>query len=167
MLAAKTVDDVLAIKTLTGIELRDYLSVRDVMVHRRVYVGPDASMSEAARLMTTRNIPSLPVLSDSGEVLGMVGHRELLRHLLPTHVKRITGDAPSKSNGDLGAKDPFSITVREVMDRSVLCISEDQTVREIATMMLSRNIDRFPVVRDGKLVGFLTCGDMVRSLFGR
>ena len=30
-----------------------------------------------------------------------------------------------------------------------------------------RNIDRFPVVRDGRLVGFLSRGDMVRCLFGR
>ena len=167
LLAAETVDDVLAVEQLTEIELRDYLSVREVMVHRRVYVGPDASMSDAVRLMTSRDIPSLPVLSDTGEVLGMVGHKELLQHLLPSHVKRITGGHPPESDGELGAVDPFTISVREVMDRSVLCISEDQTVREVATMMLSRNLDRFPVVRDGRLVGFLTCGDMVRSLFGR
>jgi len=40
-------------------------------------------------------------------------------------------------------------------------------VGEVATMMLNRGIDRFPVVRDGALIGFLTRGDMVRRLFGR
>jgi CBS domain-containing protein len=52
------------------------------------------------------------------------------------------------------------------MDRTVLCVSDDQTLGEIATMMLNRNVDRFPVVRDGALVGFLTRGDIVRRLLG-
>jgi CBS domain-containing protein len=53
------------------------------------------------------------------------------------------------------------------MDRTVLCISEDQTLADVATMMLNRNIERFPVVSEGKLVGFLDRGDIVRRLLGR
>jgi CBS domain-containing protein len=168
LLAAESADDVIAIEPLTGVELRDYLAVRDVMVHRRLYVAPDTKLQEAARLMATASVPALPVLSETGEVLGMVGQRELLRHLLPIHVKRMTGDdSPAEEACKPEQPDPNELLVREVMDRSVLCISEDQTIGEVATMMLSRNIDRFPVVRDGRLVGFLTRGDMVRCLFGR
>jgi len=168
LLASEKPEDVLAIESIAGIELRDYLEVRDVMVHRRLYVSPDTKLKEAARLMATASVPSLPVLSDTGEVLGMVGQKELLRHLLPVYVKRITGEESPEGNGDASDEpDPNELPVRDVMDRSVLCISEDQTIGEIATMMLSRNMDRFPVVRDGRLVGFLTRGDMVRRLFGR
>jgi CBS domain-containing protein len=168
LLVAERPEDVTAIEALTEIELRDYLAVRDVMVHRRLYVAPETMLREAARLMATASVPALPVLSETGEVLGMVGQRELLRHLLPIHVKRMTGDeSPAGGDGKSEQKDPNELLVREVMDRSVLCISEDQTIGEVATMMLSRNIDRFPVVRDGRLVGFLTRGDMVRCLFGR
>ncbi len=168
LLGAESPEDVTAIEPLTEIELRDYLAVRDVMVHRRLYVAPDTKLREAARLMATASVPALPVLSETGEVLGMVGQRELLRHLLPIHVKRMTGDeSTSEENGGPEQQDPNELMVREVMDRSVLCISEGQTIGEVATMMLSRNIDRFPVVRDGRLVGFLTRGDMVRCLFGR
>jgi CBS domain-containing protein len=53
------------------------------------------------------------------------------------------------------------------MDRSVLCISEEQSLAEVANMMISRNIERFPVVREGRLVGLLTRGEIVRRLFGR
>jgi CBS domain-containing protein len=167
LLAAETPEDVLAIESLTDIELRDYLAVRDVMVYRRLFVAPDTKLQEAAQLMAAASVPSLPVLSETGEVLGMVGQGELLRHLLPVHVKRMSGaDLPPDGDGS-EQKNPYDLTVREVMDRSVLCISEDQTIGEVATMMLSRNIDRFPVVRDGRLVGFLTRGDMVRCLFGR
>jgi len=96
-----------------------------------------------------------------------VGHGELLKHLLPVHVKRLTGGARAEKQMAVQMQDPYELPVREVMDRSVLCLSEQQTVAEVATMMLNRKIDSFPVVRDGALIGFLSRGDIVRRLFGR
>jgi CBS domain-containing protein len=56
--------------------------------------------------------------------------------------------------------------VRDVMTRQVLCVSPDQPVAEVAAMMTNKDVDRVPVVRDGRLVGFLTRGDIVRKLIG-
>jgi len=165
LLAAKAPSDVLAVESLGEIAMHDYLTVRDVMVRRQISIRPDASLGDAARKMVVHNVPSLLVVSDTNEVLGMVTHRELLRYLLPVHVKRLTG-GPSDTAIEK-TSDPFAMPVREVMDRSVLCVSEDQTVGEVASMMMNRKIDRFPVVRDGALIGFLTQGDVVRRLFGR
>jgi CBS domain-containing protein len=53
------------------------------------------------------------------------------------------------------------------MDRSVLCLAEDQTVADVAALMLAKDVDRFPVTRDGALVGFLTRGDIIRKLLTR
>jgi CBS domain-containing protein len=166
LLAAKTADDVLAIEPLAELELQDYLTVQDVMVRRQISIRPDTTLGDAARKMVVHNVPSLLVVSETNEVLGMVTHRELMRHLLPLHVKRLTS-APGVADTVEKTTDPFAMPVREVMDRSVLCVSEDQTVGEVANMMLNRKIDRFPVVRDGAVVGFLTQGDIVRRLFGR
>jgi CBS domain-containing protein len=52
------------------------------------------------------------------------------------------------------------------MDRTVLCLAEDQTIADVAALMLAKEVDRFPVTRDGALVGFLTRGDIVRKLLG-
>jgi len=167
LLKAASPGDVLSLPELQEIELRGYLTVRDVMVRRRITVRPDTTLGEAAQTMVMYNVPSLTVVSETNEVLGLVGHRELLRYLLPLHVKRLTGAPQADDRAPTDEDDPHGLPVREVMDRSVLCLSEDQTVGEVATMMLNRGIDRFPVVRDGALIGFLTRGDMVRRLFGR
>jgi CBS domain-containing protein len=53
------------------------------------------------------------------------------------------------------------------MDRSVLCLEEDQTVADVAALMLSKDVDRFPVTRDGALVGWVTRGDIVRRLLSK
>ena len=53
------------------------------------------------------------------------------------------------------------------MSRSVLCISEDQGLAEIVTLMVNKDVERMPVVTEGRLVGFLTRGDVLRKLYGR
>jgi CBS domain-containing protein len=165
--AARSRDDVLAAAPLAQAELPGYLTVRDVMVPRTLSVRPDATLGAASRLMVAHNVSALPVVSETNELLGMVSHREVLRYLLPIYVKRISGPAfkpPPPVGEHVG--DPHDLPVRNVMDRSVLSVSEDQTLADVATLMVNKNIDRFPVVREGTLVGFLTRGDVVRRIFG-
>jgi CBS domain-containing protein len=54
--------------------------------------------------------------------------------------------------------------VREAMARSVLCLAEDQTLGDVANLMSTKDLDRFPVVREGVVVGFLTRADVIRRL---
>jgi CBS domain-containing protein len=51
------------------------------------------------------------------------------------------------------------------MSRSVMCISEDQGLAEVATIMVNKDVERLPVVSEGRLTGFLTRGDIIRKLF--
>jgi CBS domain-containing protein len=141
--------------------------VRDFMTSKVLSVRPEQTLEFAARLMVAHDIPSLPVVSNSGVVLGIVTHREVLRFLLPKYVKRVsTGEFLAPVRRDpADRRDPNTIPVREAMDRSVLCISEDQTLADVASLIVNKDIDRFPIVRDGVLVGFITRGDIVRRLF--
>ncbi len=52
------------------------------------------------------------------------------------------------------------------MTRQVLCVSPEQPLAEVASLMANKDVDRVPVVREGRLVGFLTRGDIVRKLIG-
>lgn len=167
MLAARGPEDVMEAEQLAELELPGYLSVRDVMVRRRYAVQSTATLGDALRLMVAKGVHALPVVSETNEVLGIVTHRELIRHLLPLYVHRMSGAhrPPAKRRAETEG-DPHAIPIREVMDRSVLCVSEDQTLADVAALMINRDIERFPVVRDGALVGFLSRGDIVRRLLG-
>lgn len=168
LLSAASPEDVLASEALGSIELPGYLTVRDVMVEGGIAVQPETPLGEASRLMVQHDVHALPVVSETQEVLGMVTHAELLRHLLPLYVRRMSSGQyrAIQKEDEEQVTDPHDIPVREVMDRSVLCVSEDQVLADVATMMINRKIDRFPVVREGALVGFLTRGDIVRRLLG-
>ncbi len=164
---ARTPDQVVGLPTLAGIDLPSHLLVRDVMTSRLVSVGPETPLGEAARLMVERDVRALPVVDDAGSLLGMVTHRELLRFLIPDYLQRTkSGEfrAPTKSQLQRGSSDPRQIPVREAMARTVLCLAEDQTLTDVATLMSSKDVDRFPVVREGKVIGFLTRADLIRRL---
>ena len=52
------------------------------------------------------------------------------------------------------------------MTRQVMCVAPEQPIAEVAALMSNKDVDRVPVVREGRLVGFLTRGDIVRKLIG-
>src|SRR5438094_7438246 len=130
-------------------------------------VRADQTLGEVAHLMIEQDIRAMPVVDDASSLIGMVTHRELLRHLIPDFLQRTkTGEvrAPTRSQLQRASTDPRLILVKEAMARSVLCLSEDQTLADVANLMSSKDVDRFPVVREGVVVGLLTRADVIRRL---
>jgi len=167
LLAARTAEQVVALAALDAVELPSQLTVRDVMTAQAITVGPERTLGDVARLMVEHDIRALPVVDDGGSLIGMITHRELLRFLIPHFVQRTkTGEfhAPTRSQLQRGSADPQLIPAKEAMARSVLCLAEEQTLADVANLMSSKDVDRFPVVREGVVVGFLTRADVVRRL---
>jgi CBS domain-containing protein len=164
---AESPEALLAAPALASVEVPPELLVRDVLSGRVVSVTPETSLLEAARLMLHHGVAALPVVSEEREVLGLVSHGEILRHLLARHTGRSSGEYPAAKRGArLSTSLVRESAVRDVMDRSVLCLSEDQSVTEAATLMVNKRLEQVPVVREGTLVGLITREDLVRHLFG-
>jgi CBS domain-containing protein len=167
LLSARTPEEVMAVPALEATELPSHLLVRDVMTAQVFTVGPETTLGDVARLMVERTVRAVPVVDDAGTLLGMVTHKELLRYLIPDYLQRTKSGEfrpPTKSQVQRGSTDARLIPVREAMARSVLCLAEDQTLSDVANLMNSKDVDRFPVVREGKMVGFLTRADLIRRL---
>ena len=58
----------------------------------------------------------------------------------------------------------FGSKVSEIMTTEVVTASPEETVREVATLMADRNVNRLPVTENGRLVGIVTRGDIVRAI---
>jgi CBS domain-containing protein len=167
LLAAKTPEQVVALPAFSAIELPTHLTVRDVMTPHVYTAKPDQTLGEVATFMLEQDVRALPVVDESGALVGIVTHRELLRHLLPSYLQRTkSGEfrAPTAAQLQRGSGDPRHLLVKEAMARTVLCLSEEQTLSEVANLMNSKDVDRFPVVREGTVVGFLTRADLIRRL---
>jgi len=160
LLAAKTPEQVARIGALDAVELPSHLTVRDLMTQDVLAARPDQTLGDVARLMIEKDVRAIPVVDDGGALLGMVTHRELLRYLISDYLQRTkSGEvrAPSKAH-------PRDMFVKDVMARAVLCLAEEQTLSDVANLMNNKDVDRFPVVREGVVVGFLTRADLIRRL---
>jgi CBS domain-containing protein len=140
-------------------EMPEQLLVRDLMTERPRTTTADISLVQAARELIRTGLGALPVVAEDQRLLGMLSERELMRHLLATEV--LSSGAHHPAPAVQGKK-----TVRDVMTRQVLCVAPEQPVAEVAALMSNKDVERVPVVREGRLVGFLTRGDIVRKLIG-
>ncbi|MGH7474650.1 MAG: CBS domain-containing protein [Longimicrobiales bacterium] len=161
VLEAREPGDVVAAAEEADLRIQPRLTVRDIMVPVAARVTPDTSIREAIDLMVRYRMMVLPVVGENHEVLGTVTERDILRHLLP-QMPRAGADADP---GDQPALE--DLHVRDVMSRSVLCISEDSSLEEVASMLSNKDVSQLPVVHEGGLTGMLSRGDVIRKLFGR
>lgn len=148
---------VLALPPLQDLHIRPSLAVRDVMVHRVHSVAPDATLGEVMTLMLRRRLRAVPVVGPKGEVLGMVTDSDLMRTLLPQIPRAEDEHATPVAVADRPARD--------IMTRSVLCVSEDLGIGEVASMMINKDVEQVPVVSAGAITGMVARGDIIRKLF--
>ena len=157
VLAAPDAAALAALPAFRDAELPEQLLVRDIMTERPRSTTPETVAKDAAKEMVRWRLGALPVVDADTRVIGILSERDLLRHLLTNYL----GDSSSTKTPI-----PSGRIVRDVMNRQVLCVSAEQPLAEVAALMANKDVDRVPVVRDGKLVGFLTRGDIVRKLIG-
>jgi CBS domain-containing protein len=154
---ATSAEEVVELIKQNDVVIRPELTVQDLMSREVHSVSPEALVSEALQLMVRHRRRGMPVLGDNGEVLGMISEREVLQHFLPQVLSKATpreGEPPEIED----------VEVRYVMQRSVMCLSEDQLISDVLGTMLTERVSQFPVVREGKLVGFLSRTDIIVKL---
>lgn len=158
LLAAGSSLDVRAFQELMETELHERLVVEDVMTPLSYRIYPETPLSEVVDLMVRRNLRAVPVVGERLEVLGIITNGDILSHLLP---RRRTGE------DEEGQADEKPLLARDVMTRTVMCVSEDQSLLEAANLLVNKNVEQVPVVREGEMVGFLNRDTILKTLFGR
>ncbi|HSK92943.1 MAG TPA: CBS domain-containing protein [Candidatus Angelobacter sp.] len=140
------------------------MRVSDVMSDSVVAVPPDMPLRDVARLLQEHRISGVPVVED-GACLGVLSEADLLVKQLGRSVSRrmpiewIIGEHHDPAE----LRRRAATTAREAMSSPAVTITGDRPVREAAALMVDRNVNRLPVVREGRVVGILTRSDLVRA----
>lgn len=153
--ACRSAAEVSSLSEFMDLEVQDQLLVADGLSPLKYRVYADTPLSEVAGLMIRRGIRAVPVVGEKLDFLGLITSGDAIRNLLPG---RITG-ATEAMEGNL-------MPAREVMTRTIMCISEDQSLVKAANLMVNKSVSQLPVVRAGELVGFLTIETALQLLFG-
>lgn len=119
-------------------------TVRDVMTPSPTAIAGGESVVEAARLMVSEDVGSLPVV-EAERVVGMVTDRDLVIHVLAKDL------------------DPHKVPVSEVCSEHPVTIGPGDELDAALRRMSKDQVRRLPVVEDGRLVGILAQADVARS----
>ena len=129
------------------------MMVKDLMTSSVFALSPHDDLAAVRTLMVERHLRHVPVVDSEGDLVGLVTHRDLLRHTA-------TLGGPAAAEGD-----PLSqITVEEAMVRDVRTTGPDDDLHEAAQIMYENKFGCLPVVDDGRLVGILTEADFVQLM---
>lgn len=128
-------------------------SVRAVMSSDVHTVTRNDPLTVPDSLMKTEGIRHLPVLSDDGDLCGIITQRDLFRGAL----LRALGYG-SRAEDHMLSK----VLVKEAMTEEPLTVAPDEPLRDAAKRMIEEKVGCLPVVEGDKLVGILTEGDFAR-----
>jgi len=141
----------------------------DVMTAEVATVRADASIGEAIGLMEAVRASGLPVVNESGDLVGVLTEDDLLRRIE-------TGTAAGRHRakwldlllGPGGSAGEYVRThgrrVEDVMTRDVATVTADTSLEQVVALMERKHVKRVPVVRDCRVVGIVSRADLVRAL---
>lgn len=130
------------------------MRVRDVMTTEMVTVEPETPIFQAQKLMREHQVRKLPVVT-GGRLVGMVTH-DLFMEVTPS---KATGFGVQEMHYLLN-----EMKVNQVMDKNPVTVSPDMPFEEALNLGQQKGNTGFPVMEDGKLVGIITNGDIIRLL---
>ncbi len=139
------------------------MKVIDVMSTEVLTIGPQEPLKAAARKMVDHGVSGLPVVDESGKLLGIITEADFLaRETTRDHPRaRRLLDAIFARPEDLVAE---ADTVGEVMTERVVTITRDATLAEAARVMTTNRVKRVPVVdAEGLLQGILSRADIMAA----
>lgn len=117
-----------------------------------ISISPDLPIAEAMALMKREHIRRAPVVKD-GQMIGIVSEKDL--------ANAAPSSATSLSVWELNYL-LSKVTIKEVMTKNVLTVTEDTPIEEAARLMADRKIGALPVCRNGAVVGIITETDLFK-----
>ena len=108
-----------------------------------ITISPDATVRDLIGLLAEHNVGALVVSADGSSIDGIVSERDVVRRLHED-------------------ESVVNLTVGSIMTSEVQTCTGDQHVNELMQVMTARRFRHLPVVADGRLVGIVSIGDVVK-----
>jgi len=144
------------------------MQASDIMSPSVISVGPDTPVVRVASILRERKIGGLPVLAGNA-LVGIVTEKDLLHR---REIGTDRGDEPQawwrrvvgRSSAPEWYVKSHGRRARHVMTRRVIVVAPTTSLRVVTSLFDAHRIGRAPVMSRGRMVGIVTCADLVRAL---
>jgi CBS domain-containing protein len=146
------------------------LRAADVM-NRDVITGTvGMTVAKAAALMAQHHVSALPITDDDGKLIGILSEGDLMRplgekiHQTRERWLNLLAEGEKMAPEFIQYIRADQHTAGDLMTRNVITAPEDSTLARIADLFFERKLKRVPIARDGKVVGMVSRGDLIRAI---
>jgi CBS domain-containing protein len=146
--------------------------VRDIMTTKVITMTPDQSFEAAADVLAEHKIGAVPVVDADGALVGLLRDEDLIvsegNLHAPTWFNFLGAEFPMPRENKRFEEELKRMTaanVEQLMTTDYQTATPDETIGEVASKMHDADVTHMPVIdADGKLVGIVARGDIVRHL---
>ena len=121
--------------------------VKVYMSANLVTLSPSTPILEAARQLVEQRISGAPVVDQQGNLVGLLSEKDCMRIALHA-----------------GYHSEAAGTVAEYMHKDVKTVDAEQNIVDVAMMFIEDDYRRYPVMKDGRLVGQISRRDVLKAL---
>lgn len=123
------------------------MKVKDFMSNEIAYATTDAKVSDVAKMMQENHVGSIPICDKQNDIVGIVTDRDIvLRNVA-------------------NKKDPNTTPVTEIMSTDIITVEPETDIYKVSRIMAEKQIRRIPVVKNKKIVGLVTIGDLAKDRY--
>jgi CBS domain-containing protein len=143
------------------------MKAADVMTSNVITVGPDTSVAEIANVLLANRISAVPVVGETGELIGIVSEGDLIRRTeIDTDRHRSWWLGLVVGNTALAAEyvKSHGRKAADIMTRQVITAAPETPLRDIAALLEKNGIKRVPIVHRNKLAGIVSRANLVQAL---
>jgi CBS domain-containing protein len=135
----------------------------EVMTTPAIVCRETTTLEELAELLSNREVSGVPVVAETGEVVGVVSEADFARAVGVPLIRLAL--KPRRSGPWLRvASRPHATQARDVMSSPPKVVSPDTPLHSVAEVMVTEGINRVPVVDEGRLLGVVTRSDLLAAL---
>ena len=131
-----------------GQQKYDLVSEHMTPLAKLITLRPEDGIGMAMNAMTKNNISGAPVLGGDGNLVGIISEKDCLKVI----IDEIYHNLP-----------PKEATVGNYMSKSVKTVDYAMNIIDVANKFIEYPYKRYPVIKDGKLVGQISRGDALKA----
>jgi predicted transcriptional regulator len=127
--------------------MSDSVTVQDFMQRDLVTFSPEMDVLEAARTLIDKRVSGAPVVDQIGNLVGVLSEKDCIEVALSA-----------------GYYEEWGGRVEEYMNRDIATVDADSSIIDVARRFVNEEYRRFPVLREGRLVGQISRRDILKAL---
>ncbi len=144
------------------------MKVRDIININSIRITSGSNMAEAAELAAMSNASGLFVVDDENNFIGVLSEGDMMAMVLPDISEIMASSGGVQDSHEIFTKKGAKLGREKVDDHLVkvaITIDPDDNVLKAASTMAIKKMRRLPVVKNGKLLGTISRGDICKAVF--